>query len=559
MILYALLASAGCRFETAQDLSEPVGEAVSPVCIDFGATQSCGADLWPGNTISFVWGASLSASEKTGIRAAMDRWSAATSNAVQFVINPAVPHLTIESSSHGLTPIGAVGSNATAFMTTGNADHELGHAVGFFHAHQRPDRDRYLSFLPTFSSFDNVALVPIGDLCALHPEDNNSAFLRCGADSPSQPQAVGPFSFRSTMIYTSHEIIDQGTGQDTFAIITSDPLGNQVKPEDGSAALEMIMARADWSVFRPLDRSSVTWGYRDFTMAPSVTLVGSPALDSWQDGQLDVYARGSDNKLYQKYRSGGAALSDWGLLDNGPVGSSPAAVSWGTSRSDTVYVSTSGNVMLKTYAGGWKPTYSLGAPAVGVTSSSSPSIASWAVGRLDVFVRGTDNHLWVTSCQAASCLSSGSFSSWAVVPGGTFSGSPAAVARSPGLIEVFVHGMDDRLWMTSYTGAWNGYWAIPGGTLGAGSSPAVTSWSGHKLDVFVIGTDSRLWRNWWDGGSAWNGYEPMGGTLVPGRGVAVAARTTGDQVHVAASIMGADGLFGEGAGVWLRATPISSW
>lgn len=100
----------------------------------------------------------------------------------------------------------------------------------------------------------------------------------------------------------------------------------------------------------------------------------------------------------------------------------------------------------------------------------------------------------VRSCDSASCLSAGSFGIWAVAPGGTFSGSPAAVARVPGLIEVFVHGMDDRLWMTSYTGTWNGYWAIPGGTLGVGSSPAVTSWSGHKLDVFVIGTDSRLWR-----------------------------------------------------------------
>src|SRR5207237_5712347 len=92
-----------------------------------------------------------------------------------------------------------------------------------------------------------------------------------------------------------------------------------------------------------------------------------------------------------------------------------------------------------------------------------PGATSWAPGRLDDFVRGSDNNLW---------------HSWSADSGQTFSpwdnlGAPAS---------------------------------------GLGSSPAAASWAANRIDVFARGGDGQLWHKWWNG-AAWSGWEPLGGVL----------------------------------------------
>ena len=74
-------------------------------------------------------------------------------------------------------------------------------------------------------------------------------------------------------------------------------------------------------------------------------LGGSPAVASWGDGRLDIFARGQDGALWHR----------WYDLNQG----------------------------------GWQAWESLGGQLVG-----APAVASWAPGRLDVFVQGGDGHLW---------------------------------------------------------------------------------------------------------------------------------------------------------------------
>src|SRR5262245_38017693 len=70
--------------------------------------------------------------------------------------------------------------------------------------------------------------------------------------------------------------------------------------------------------------------------------------------------------------------------------------------------------------------------------TSAPAVASWGVGRLDVFAAGPDRKLEHKSYDGSK------WSDWDWI-GGTFHGDPAAVSRGANRIDVFVRGMDDHL------------------------------------------------------------------------------------------------------------------
>jgi murein DD-endopeptidase MepM/ murein hydrolase activator NlpD len=142
---------------------------------------------------------------------------------------------------------------------------------------------------------------------------------------------------------------------------------------------------------------------------------------------------------------------------------------------------------------------------LGGTLTSAPASASWAPGRQDVFVRGTDNALWHRWWEGSG------WSVWESL-GGVLRSDPAAAARGPGLLDVFVRGTDDALWHKRWDGSHWSDWIREGGTLTSG--PAAAAWDPSRLDVFVRGTDNALWHRGWDG--AWGAWESWGGILTSG-------------------------------------------
>jgi repeat uncharacterized protein DUF346/matrixin len=175
----------------------------------------------------------------------------------------------------------------------------------------------------------------------------------------------------------------------------------------------------------------------------------------------------------------------------------------------------------------------------------APDAASWGSGRMDAFVRGTDNQLWHR-------WYSGGWSSWEGL-GGTLASGPGATARGSNFLDVFVRGTDNQLHHKWWNGSsWNGYEALGGGLVGAPdasgwtnrvdafvrgtddhlhhkwydgswhdwedlggvltSDPATVSWGANRIDVFARGTDNGLWHKYWNG-VAWIGWEPLGGSL----------------------------------------------
>lgn len=274
----------------------------------------------------------------------------------------------------------------------------------------------------------------------------------------------------------------------------------------------------------------------DLSANAVIPSTASPAVETWENGTLAIYTRGSDGNVWKKWWN--INTSEWegwsslGTPSGSGTISDPAVVSWAEERIDLV-VRRGSTIYIRTYSNGsWGTWQSLGQPAS--APASAPAITSWGANRLDVFVRGSDDMLYQKTCSANCSGSSGTWSAWSAINGGTFRGKPAAVSRASGRIDVFVHGMDDELYGVGYgNGSWGSYYKVAtNGTLKWDaacpdcSSPAVTARGSTILDVYIRGVDDKLWITTWTGGSTWSGYSALGGVLTSSPGTVTRLRGT---------------------------------
>ena len=140
--------------------------------------------------------------------------------------------------------------------------------------------------------------------------------------------------------------------------------------------------------------------------------------------------------------------------------------------------------------------------------------------KLDIFVVGTDNHVYT----AAWRPDSGGWQGWwrigdISVPHRT---PVHAVSRSADKLDIFVTDVSGRVmsaaWEPAFTDGWHGWWHINGG-LGAPGAPVTAVVRGpNKLDIFVVGTDGRAYTAAWrpDSGG-WQGWWTIGTARFPAR------------------------------------------
>jgi beta-mannanase len=221
-----------------------------------------------------------------------------------------------------------------------------------------------------------------------------------------------------------------------------------------------------------------------------------PAITYRSAGRIDVFARGSDNQLYQKSWNG-TRWSGWIAL-GGFLTSDPAAISWGSERIDVFARGADNALYHKVWDGvRWSAWESLGGAL-----ASGAAVASWASGRLDVFARGTDSQLLHKAWTGKG------WGKWEAL-GGFMTSDPAAVSWGPNRIDVFARGADNGLYHKSWNGsAWSG-WEALGGALSSG--PGVSSSGAGRMDVFVLGPGSALYRRAWNG-SSWADWQSLGGS-----------------------------------------------
>lgn len=178
------------------------------------------------------------------------------------------------------------------------------------------------------------------------------------------------------------------------------------------------------------------------------TLASGPDASSRGTGRLDVFVRGTDNQVYQRFFENGTWNDAW--IGHGDPAGETTLVGDPTSAAR-------GSVLVDIFARGsddklWQRSWNGSAWAEWVrpvgadgTLASSPDATSFAFGSgLMVFARGTDGGVWrvtYTGNQWFSWFRTGR-------PGDVILDGPGVSSRQDGsFVDVFVRGIDDRNYM----------------------------------------------------------------------------------------------------------------
>jgi hypothetical protein len=168
-----------------------------------------------------------------------------------------------------------------------------------------------------------------------------------------------------------------------------------------------------------------------------------PAVCSWASYRLDVFATGTDNRVYQKYSNdGGATWSGWISLGGQAKSGPDATANYAGGQLQVSCTGINDQPYIKNWNGHqwseWKRVYN--GPAVvhdhPCMTSVSDKIYLFAVEE------GT-GIVWYTN-------STSSYSKWQQIPVGVISSSPDAAITSDGLtLYFFGRGQDKAVWYTS--------------------------------------------------------------------------------------------------------------
>ena len=169
-------------------------------------------------------------------------------------------------------------------------------------------------------------------------------------------------------------------------------------------------------------------------------ILSSPSVASWGSNRLDCFARGMNGHMWHKWWNG-SSWSGWEDL-GGVIDGRPTAVSWGPNRIDCFARGMNNHMWHKWWDGGsWN-----GWEDLGGTLTAGPGAASRGPNRLDCFAKGGDNSLWYKWIDESVVHHHvGTWSGWHQL-GGIFDDEPGAVSWGPNRIDVFVRGTNNHMY-----------------------------------------------------------------------------------------------------------------
>jgi hypothetical protein len=245
------------------------------------------------------------------------------------------------------------------------------------------------------------------------------------------------------------------------------------------------------SIYQPShwpDRPSDTftpWGLIGTAIGTSIQTTKPPAAASWSSGRLDAVVVSGDSEIWHYAEQNGVPQvpgGGWESLGNADGGfiEGPAITSVTPSQLFVAAVGSSRNVFYKTFKnGGWSGWLPLPARQLkGAISAISP-----VAGRIDVFGRGTNdtlNQYTVTGSGNANWEGAGTWTTSSVP--GKLSGSPAAIVRDSGRLDVFA---------------------------GDGIHPYLA----NPFDSVGQSQIMHLWWENWSGANLWSKWHTVGGIL----------------------------------------------
>jgi alpha-galactosidase len=236
-------------------------------------------------------------------------------------------------------------------------------------------------------------------------------------------------------------------------------------------------------------------------LVPGTDLGGSatdgPALVRFDDTHAATFARATDGSLRENIQRGSTPSTRWSDL-GGPTGGrilgQPAAYGSAGGRIDVFVRGTDDHAYQRTFDGTrWGRWTDLGG-----TLTDSPTVAFTSPTSWTVFATGADGQIWQRS------RANGHWTSIGAPNGATVSGRPSAVTDANGTY-VAVRTPDDQVWWrtSDAAGTWSA-WTALGGTVS--DSPTLLATNG-RVYLFARASDYTLWqRNFVDG--AWGGWFP---------------------------------------------------
>lgn len=237
------------------------------------------------------------------------------------------------------------------------------------------------------------------------------------------------------------------------------------------------------------------------------TILGDPAITSTGFNHLNVFVRGLDGNLWQKWSVDGGAT--WSAFQNvsgvvgGPIASNPGATAWSGSRFDIVARMPNG-----TPGHWWWDSSSWHFENLGGQILGDPEIASVGPGHLNVFVKGLDGNLWQKWTTDGV-----NWTGWQMI-GGPIASGPGAASALPNSLTVVARQPDSTVGVWSWVNnAWT-YQSLPGQILG---DPDISSTGSGAVNIFAEGLDERLWQKWTTG-IGWSPWELLSGGMTLGSG-----------------------------------------
>ncbi|WP_084693427.1 hypothetical protein [Actinomadura atramentaria] len=253
--------------------------------------------------------------------------------------------------------------------------------------------------------------------------------------------------------------------------------------------------------------------------APDAAVAGAPVVAGAADGTLTVFVRGADGTLYRRARDReDEGWSAWASTGGKAVGDPVTARN--LNKRPSVFVRRpDGHLWYQTQAanGSWGAWADLGAPPKTAVAGaptivandntySSPSpnrdgaVKGNTDGRLELFLRGADGHVWHLVQKAPNGTS---WSKWESLPG-TWVGNPTAATAGDGRISVFARKSDGRLRVIAQkhpstpdkplpAGNWSAWTQIGKGFTGNVSVAPNVLKKGTLFQVFGDRGDGRLW------------------------------------------------------------------
>jgi len=233
-------------------------------------------------------------------------------------------------------------------------------------------------------------------------------------------------------------------------------------------------------------------------------LRSSPGVGSRNGDHECVAVRGPDDRLRFKEWHRDSGWSTWASLgETMPFVDSPAVV---CRSNDVINVYARGrdarlHQIYWDSTHGWRPNWQL--HPQDFLLASAPAAVSLGPDHEVVFAQGLEGRLWSTEWRQGE--------GWSVLRqlGGTtrFRGYPAAIARNPDAINVYARSENDAVIQITWERerGWHPAWQRHDDSSMLSSAPTAARLGDQAEMLFVRRTDGRLWSKWWD----WSGVRRL--------------------------------------------------